>query len=117
MFYPSRKRFAGINQRAKELQADKTIGHNVQRSNQTHMAITNELDDMLAMSKCLKKGIKIEAVPQEQGRYGKCKLQVTRNGETVLGDRLYSQKKERGKQSELNEQILLMYRHYANQIK
>ena len=49
------------------------------------MAITNELDDMLAMSKCLKKGIKIEAVPQEQGRYGKCKLQVTRNGETVLG--------------------------------
>jgi putative hemolysin len=117
MFYPSRKRCAGINQRTQELQANQTIRFNVQRSNKTRMAITNELDDMLAMSKCLKKGIKIEAVPQEQGRYGKCKLQVTRNGDTVLGDRLYSQKKEKGKQSELNEQILLMYRHYANQIK
>ena len=55
------------------------------------MAITNDLENILAMALCLKKGIKIEAVPQEQGRYGKCKLQVTRNGETVLGDRLYSQ--------------------------
>ncbi len=81
------------------------------------MAITNDLENILAMALCLKRGIKIEAVPQEQGRYGKCKLQVTRNGETVLGDRLYSQKKEKGKQSELNEQILLMYRHYAKQIK
>ncbi len=76
------------------------------------MPISKEMQDILDMSKCLKNGIKVEAVPQEQVRFGKCKIQVTRNGVTKLGDHLYSQKN-----GELNEQIIKLYNHYAKQLK
>lgn len=67
---------------------------------------------MISMSKCINRGIKVEAVPQSSGRFPKCKIQVTRNGETKIGERLYNQKG-----GELNEQIELIYKHYASQLK
>lgn len=76
------------------------------------MPLTKEMEDILAMSKCLKNGIKVEAVPQEQVRFGKCKIQVTKNGKARIGEHLYSQKN-----GELNEQIIKLYNHYAKQLK
>ena len=69
------------------------------------------VNDMVSISRCLKAGIKVEAVPQQQGGVGKCKIQVTVDGKTKLGEQLYAQKG-----GELNDKIIALYNHYAKQL-
>ena len=75
------------------------------------MAETNDIDQMIAIAKCMRNGIYVEPVAQSAGRYPKCKIQVTKADKVTLGKQTYDQKN-----GELNKKIVELYTHYAKQL-
>jgi hypothetical protein len=76
------------------------------------MAETNNIDQMIAIAKCMRSGIYVEPVAQSSGRYPKCKIQVTKADKVTLGQQTYDQRN-----GELNDKIIELYTHYAKQLK
>ena len=76
------------------------------------MAETNDIDQMIAIARCMRNGIYVEPVAQTTGKRPPCKIQVTKAGVTKMGEKTYRQDN-----GELNDKIIELYTHYAKQLK